>query len=194
MKGMKSVERTVRYLNNLKNLILIINTTKEKILKTYADCDWSGGINTRKSTSGNLFLLSKYSIQWVIKTKTWVALSLAEAEYVSAANADEIIWIVIPLEDQNLPQILLIELLKDHESCIKMKESEKHISKTKHVDIKLNDISHLKKTRITDIRYCSIKLPSAEFSFKPTPKSELKKHRLNLKLQPHPTAEIKREY
>lgn len=102
VKDWNSAKRIIRYLNTTRDFILIISS-KVPILEAYADTDWSGDTQTRKSTTGNLFLLGK--VQYNGSPKGKAALSSAEAEYVSAANAaQEILWLIKLLEDLNLPQ------------------------------------------------------------------------------------------
>lgn len=74
-----AIKRSIRYLNRTRNFNLI-NVKIGRILKTYVDADWPSDINTRKFTSGNLFLVGKSPIQRVSKRQTCVTLSSAEAE------------------------------------------------------------------------------------------------------------------
>lgn len=59
---------------------------REVKLEIYADADCGGDLESRKSTWGNLYLLGKIRINWS-KEKKSIALSSAEAEYVSAVSA-----------------------------------------------------------------------------------------------------------
>lgn len=52
---------------------------------TYSD--WAGSIDDRKSTSGHVFFLGSKAISWSSKKQSTVALSSAEAEYISATSA-----------------------------------------------------------------------------------------------------------
>ena len=49
----------------------------------FSDADWAGDIDDRKSTSGYLFQVGGASISWKSKKQSCVALSMAEAEYMS---------------------------------------------------------------------------------------------------------------
>ena len=49
----------------------------------YVDSDWTGCPDTRKSTSAYVFMLNGAAISWRSKRQTMVALSMAEAEYIS---------------------------------------------------------------------------------------------------------------
>lgn len=86
-KAWNAVKRIIRYLNTMKNLNLVIDAKCKQTLEVYADSDWAGDRKTRKSTSENLFLLGRSSIQWTTKSQSCISLSSEEAEYVWAANA-----------------------------------------------------------------------------------------------------------
>ena len=60
----------------------------------YADADWAGDVNTRKSTSGYVFQIGGSTISWMSKRQSIVALSTTEAEYVALSTAtQEAIWL-----------------------------------------------------------------------------------------------------
>jgi len=60
----------------------------------YADADWAGEIKTSRSTSGYVFFYAEGPISWATKKQHSVALSTAEAEYISASLAcQELIWL-----------------------------------------------------------------------------------------------------
>ena len=66
-------------------------TTKLLDLVGISDADWGGDIDSRKSTTGNIFLLSSsinnITISWISKLQKTVALSSAEAEYMALKEA-----------------------------------------------------------------------------------------------------------
>lgn len=188
------MKRIISYLRTTKNLELVISSEPEAVLTAYADADWGGDKTDRKSTSGNLFLLGKTPIHWTTKKQTSVALSSAEAEYISAANAtQEILWITKLLEDLDMPQTLPITLFEDNQSCIKMIESPKYTNRTKHVDIKYHCIRNLKENGTIDLKYCPTKSMTADTLTKPLPKPQFLRHRTEMQLHPYKTSEIKGE-
>ncbi len=50
-------------------------------LEGYADADWAGDLDTRRSTTGNLFTMNGGAVSWTSKAQSVVALSSSEAEY-----------------------------------------------------------------------------------------------------------------
>ncbi|KAJ7297158.1 hypothetical protein O6H91_Y076800 [Diphasiastrum complanatum] len=63
-------------------------------LQGFADGDWGGDLDTRKSTSGFVFLMAGGAITWGSLKQKSVALSTSEAEYMSFCQATkEAMWI-----------------------------------------------------------------------------------------------------
>eukprot|EP00253_Pinus_taeda_P027690 PITA_27690 len=59
----------------------------------FTDADWAGSPTNRKSTSGWVFSIGSTIVSWYNRKKRFVALSLAEAEYMAAnLTACEAIW------------------------------------------------------------------------------------------------------
>ena len=60
----------------------------------YSDSDFVGCVDTRKSTSGYIFLLSGGAISWRSTKQTLVALSTMEVEFVACYEATtQTLWL-----------------------------------------------------------------------------------------------------
>ena len=60
----------------------------------YSDADWAGDIESRRSTSGYVFVLNGGCISWRSKKQRTVALSSTEAEYMALSEAtQEAVWL-----------------------------------------------------------------------------------------------------
>lgn len=151
------------YLNTTKDLYLDLtleNQSKSTISKNIelfgiSDSDWGGDLDSRKSTIGNLFCLynninnldnNKYiSISWLSKLQKTVALSSAEAEYMSLKEATkESIYLqnfIKELFNSNsiLKELNIFKKLNtirtDSLSAIELAKNPIYHSRTKHVDI-----------------------------------------------------------
>lgn len=60
---------------------------RECALVVWADADWAGCVDDRKSTTGHLMQLHGCTVSWLSKKQTTVALSSTEAEYMALAMA-----------------------------------------------------------------------------------------------------------
>ena len=64
------------------------------MVKGFSDADFANDQETRKSSSGYVFFISNGAVTWTSRKQSVVALSTAEAEYISAASAaQEALWL-----------------------------------------------------------------------------------------------------
>ena len=74
--------------------------SKSLTTQRYADADWAGCRETRKSASGIVFLVAGGAVCWKSKKQTCVATSTCEAEYIACClAAKEAIWLSRLLAD-----------------------------------------------------------------------------------------------
>ena len=91
-----AVKRIFRYIKWTLNYSLKSVSSKANDITLYgfADVDWAGDFDTKKLTSGYVFYIRQSIISWCSKRQSVVALSTAEAEYISLCNAaTEAIWL-----------------------------------------------------------------------------------------------------
>ncbi|CAJ2661640.1 unnamed protein product [Trifolium pratense] len=81
-----AVKRIFRYLKGTTNLGLLYKKSNDYVLNGFCDADYAGDKIERKSTSGNCQFVGENLISWASKRQTTIALSTAEAEYISAAK------------------------------------------------------------------------------------------------------------
>ncbi|BBG99166.1 transposable element gene [Prunus dulcis] len=73
---------------------------RKSCLIGFCDSDWGGSLEDSKSTSGYAFSFGSGVFSWVLVKQNCVALSTAEAEYISALEATtQAIWLRFVLED-----------------------------------------------------------------------------------------------
>ena len=53
----------------------------------YADADWASDVDTRRSTTGYVFMLGGCTVSWRSRRQPSVALSTTEAEYMATCEA-----------------------------------------------------------------------------------------------------------
>ena len=82
-----ATQRLLRYLRKTTSLGIIYSGTQEPKLLGYTDSDWAGNLDTRKSTSGYLFILFGGAVSWKSARQSIVATSSTEAEYIACTDA-----------------------------------------------------------------------------------------------------------
>lgn len=97
IKHATALKRVFRYLRGTKDMgisFLAPNMTSNSRLYGYSDSDFAADLNSRRSTSGFVFLLNGGPISWKSKQQSLVTSSTHDAEYVGLAIASrEIIWL-----------------------------------------------------------------------------------------------------
>ena len=95
-----AAKRILRYLQGTKQLGRRYKKEEGSKLMGYTDSDWAGSLDDRKSTCGYIFCLGTKPISWSSKKQKTVALSSAEAEYITATDAAcEVVWLKRLIED-----------------------------------------------------------------------------------------------
>jgi len=125
----------------------------------YSDSDFAGCEDTRRSTSGLIFILNEGAISWTCHLQKPIALSTAEAEYYAAGHASkEIAWQRNLLEEIGFKQQEPTPLLCDNKSTIMMVHNPVFHARTKHIELKYHFIR--KEFKQKKIRLLSV--PSAD--------------------------------
>ena len=152
------VKRILRYLAGTTSY----GVSFERIplrLEAYADADWGGDLNSRRSTSGYALFLAGGCISWKSQVQKSVALSSMEAEYMAASQAcQEIIWARSILADLGYEQEGATVLKEDNQSCIALTKESRYHKRSRHIDIKYHFIRETVLSGQVCLQYC----PSAE--------------------------------
>ena len=131
-----AVKRILRYLVFTPNLGLWYPKGSSFDLLGYSDSDYVGCKVDRKSTTGTCQFLGRSLVAWSSKKQNSVALSTAEAEYVTAGVCcAQLLWMKQTLSDFGC-HFSAIPLLCDNESAIKLANNPVQHSRTKHIDIR----------------------------------------------------------
>jgi hypothetical protein len=81
----------------------------------FFDADYAGCLDTRRSTSGELYAMAGGLVAWGAHRERTVALSTAEAEYMAGARgARQMRWMYSFMDEIQLPQPLPARLLCDN--------------------------------------------------------------------------------
>ncbi|BBG93443.1 hypothetical protein Prudu_001453 [Prunus dulcis] len=124
-----------------------------------------------RSTSGYAFTLGSGMFSWASIKQNTVALSTAEAEYVSTAEAtSQAKWLRFVLEDFGEEQIEGTQILCDNTSAIAMARNPVHHQKTRHISRKFHFIREAIQAKEIELIYCKTEDQIADILTKALPK------------------------
>ena len=175
------VKRVFRYIKGTLDYGLIHSAKDNNTqIVGYADADWTGDVNTRKSTSGYVFKIGGSTISWMSKRQSIVALLTTEAEYVALLTAtQEVIWLCSLLKvwdsNKNSRQPSL-RTIKDR-LRLRRTLSDNHEQNTLSWNITLPDAIIKGETQLT---YCPTSIMIADILTKPIPRHQLEELRKKL--------------
>ena len=96
----KSPKRVFRYLQGTTNFGVFDKKGEVSRLVGFTDSDYAGDLNDRRSTSGNVFMMSSRVVSWSSRKQQVVTLSTTEIEFIAAAtSACQAIWMRRILEE-----------------------------------------------------------------------------------------------
>ena len=153
-------------------------------LETYCDADYAGDIDSRRSTTGYVFILNGGAISWSSRLQQTVAASTTEAEYMAAAaTIKEALWMGRLLTELNQdPGTITIKA--DNQSAIKLLKNPIISMRSKHIDI----IYHFARERVArnDVSFEYIRTDDmvADALTKPLPTSKFKMCRAAMGVTP----------
>jgi hypothetical protein len=126
----------MRYLVLTPNLGLWYPKGSHFELLGYSDADYAGCKVDRKSTSRTYQFLGRLLISWSSKKQNSVALSIAEAEYVTTRSCcAQLLWMRQTLKDHGYTMNHIL-LLCANESAIKITFNPCEHFRTKHIGIR----------------------------------------------------------
>lgn len=138
----------------------------------YVDADWQGCSDTRRSTTGYVFMLAGGAIDWKSNRQTSVAMSTCEAEYIAAGEATKAaIWIRSFINDLRIDGVSVarVPLHVDNQSAIKLAKNPEFSQQTKHIQRRHHFIREAVLRGDIDIHWIPSKDNLADTLTKPLP-------------------------
>ena len=171
----EGVKRVLRYLRFTSDKCLRFEKQGEVQVKGYCDADWAGDVDTRRSTSGYIFLLGGAAISWSSKRQQSVALSSCEAEYMSATHASkEALWLKRFVTEMGWEQPS-VEVLCDNQSALKLMKNPQYHSKTKHISIQYHYLRELIEEGEISFDFIGTNMQCADFLTKGLSREKLER-------------------
>ncbi len=133
----------LRYLAGTRDYCLIFSGSSLQLVG-YCDADYAGDLDSRRSTTGYVFIMNGAAISWQSKRQPTIAASTTEAEYMAAAAAvKEALWLRKLLADFGL-NISTVDIMADNQSAIKLLRNPISSLRSKHIDI----VHHFARERV----------------------------------------------
>jgi hypothetical protein len=152
----QALKRIMRYLRGTPTASLVYSKDSEADLVCYVDADWAGDVDTRRSTTGYLFILCGAPVCWESKRQRAIAQSTCEAEFIAAANAARAnVWL------RNLMEELRISdgskptcFYEDNQGCIALVRNPIMGRKSKHIELRYHFIREEQLQGRLEMQYC----------------------------------------
>ncbi|CAN1807703.1 Retrovirus-related Pol polyprotein from transposon TNT 1-94 [Linum perenne] len=139
-----AVYRILRYLQGTRHMGLFFPSSASHDLIAFADADYAGCMDTRRSTSGWCIQLGHSFISWRCKKQDRVSKSSTEAEYRSMSEVcSEIVWLTRLLAELGHPILLPVQLHGDNTSAIQIATNPVLHDRTKHIETHVHYIREL---------------------------------------------------
>jgi len=89
-----AVTRVLRHVKESVAKGLVYNKSASSILQGFSDADWACDYETRRSTTGFMFIFGGAAVSWASKLQKTVALFIVEAEHMALCEASkEAVWL-----------------------------------------------------------------------------------------------------
>jgi hypothetical protein len=184
-KHMGIARRVLRYVQGTLDYGIEYTRGKSATLIGYCDADWGGSEDDSRSTSGYAFSFGSGVFSWASVKQSTVALSTAEAEYVSASEATaQAIWLRFVLEDFGEMQAEATPLYCDNMSAISMAKNPVFHQKTRHINRRYHFIRESLKEGLINMQFCRGEDQLADIFTKALPKDRFNYLRLTLGVKP----------
>jgi len=175
----------MRCLQRTKDYKLIYKRSDHLEAVKYSDSDFAGCPNSKKSTSGYVFLLAEGAISWRSVKQSLVATSTTEAEFVSCFEAiSQAIWLRSFILGLQIVDSISksLKIYCDNSAAVFLAKNNKSGSRSRYIDIKYLKLrEHMKSSKVV-INHISMRLMIADSLMKGLPPKTYKEHVEHIKL------------
>ncbi|GAA0163100.1 transmembrane signal receptor [Lithospermum erythrorhizon] len=135
----KAAKKVLRYLQGTKDYMLMYRRTDSLEMVGCSDSDFGGCNDSRKSTSGYVFMLANGSIYWRSTKQTLMATSTMEDEFISCFKATSHgVWLKSFIHGLRVVDSISrpIRMYCDNSAAFFLAKNNKSGIRSKHIDIK----------------------------------------------------------
>jgi hypothetical protein len=161
----------VGYIKNTLDYGLTYSRNSDVSPVAYVDADYGGCRDTRRSTSGYVFMMAGGAVSWSSKRQATVALSTVEAEYVAMSRcAQQMVWMHSWLSEVDIDYTKPGMIRGDNRGALALTKNTKDHGKVKHIDIRHHYIRDLLQSKQIAIEHVSSVDNLADLFTKPLPR------------------------
>lgn len=151
-----AAKRILRYLKGTINHGIYFQKSDSKILMGFSDADYAGDLETRRSTSGYIFMVNNSVVSWGSERQKSVSLSTTESEYIAASNAvRELIWLRVFLNELLPEKLDQVNFFMDNQSAIRLVKNPEFHKRTKHIDVRYHFVREKYEEKLFSLNYIS---------------------------------------
>ena len=135
----KAAKRVMQYLQRTKDYMLTYRKSDQLEIIGYSDSDFAGCQDSRRSTSGYIYLLAGGAISWKSAKQTLIASSTMAAEFIACYEASNHgIWLRNFVTGLRIVDSIErpLKLYCDNNSAVLYSNNNRSSTKSKHIDIK----------------------------------------------------------
>ncbi|GJV73787.1 hypothetical protein Tco_1493782 [Tanacetum coccineum] len=165
-----AIKRIFRYLKGTIHMGLWYPKDSGFELKAFADADYAGCHDTRRSTSGSAQFLGHRLVSWSSKKQKSTAISTTEAEYIALQDVcAQILWMRSQLRDYGFA-FNKIPMYCDNQSAIALCCNSVQHSRSKHIDIRHHFIKEQVERKVVELYFVETKYQLADIFTKALPR------------------------
>lgn len=166
-------KRALRYLKATKDFGILYKATDTSPLDCFADANWAGDLEDRKSTSGHVEKLSGGAVDYGSTKQGPTAGSSVESEFYAAAESVKaVLWLIQWLEEAGVKRSSTrpTTIKMDSQGAMALANNAKITRYTKHIDVRQFFIrDHIEKGDI-ELQYVPTNENAADILTKALPK------------------------
>ena len=165
MEHWRAAKKVLRYLQGTKEFMLTYKRSDHLEVIGYSDSDFAGCLDSRKSTSGYVFLLAGGAISWRSTKQSLTASSTMEAEFVACFEAtSQAIWLrgfitgLRVIDSISRP----LRIYCDNSAAVFFSKNNKSGSRSKHINIKYFAVRERVQEKVVTIEHINTEMMIAD--------------------------------
>ena len=136
---MDAANHVLRYLRGTYDQAIVYQRSSDmaSVLWGWVDSDWAADLDSRRSHTGYVLMMTGGAVSWKSRRQDCVSLSTSEAEYVAASQCgQEVLYLREILRDFGYAQEGPTNVYEDNLACVAMSENPVRRKFSRHIDIR----------------------------------------------------------